>query len=42
MDDFKSTWDKAKQERAEYYLRGGTVKREHIEHAIHKLTTEKR
>jgi hypothetical protein len=44
MDDFKSTWDVALKKKAEYVTqgKGAAVKREHIERAIHELTTRKR
>lgn len=44
MDDFQSTWDKSAKQRAEYFTqgKGSAIKREHIERAIHELTTRKR
>jgi hypothetical protein len=42
MDDFKSTWDSALKAKAEYFTRGGTVKREHIERAIHQLQSRRK
>jgi hypothetical protein len=42
-DDFKETWSKAAQERAEYYTgKRGTVTREDIGRAIHQLESRKR
>jgi hypothetical protein len=41
MDDFNSTWQKALKQKADYVTKGGTVKREHIERAIHELQRRK-
>jgi hypothetical protein len=37
MDDFNQSFDQALKRKAEYVTKGGTVKREHIERAIHEL-----
>lgn len=36
-DDFKNTWAQARQQRDEYYTRGGTVRRQDIVASIEKL-----
>lgn len=36
-DDFKDTWARARQQRDEYYTRGGTVRRQDIVASIEKL-----
>jgi hypothetical protein len=42
MDDFNSTWGQALKQKADYVTRGGTVKREHIERAIHELQNRRK
>jgi hypothetical protein len=43
MDDFGGAWQQSAKQRAEYFQEGKhtAVKREHIERAIHNLTTRK-
>lgn len=43
MDDFGGAWQQSAKQRSEYFQEGKhtAVKREHIERAIHNLTTRK-
>jgi hypothetical protein len=36
-DDFKQTWANAAKERERYYQQGGTIRRQDVLQAIHKL-----
>jgi hypothetical protein len=36
-DDFKQTWANAAKEREQYYQQGGTIRRQDVLQAIHKL-----
>lgn len=38
VDDFAPTWNKAKESRESYYQNGGSVNREDVRRAIHKLS----
>ena len=40
-DDFKDTWAKARQQRDEYYTRGGTVRRQDIVATIERLQSRR-
>lgn len=42
MDDFTGVWDKAAQERATFFTKGGTIKRQDIERAIFELNEKGR
>lgn len=41
-DDFKETWAKDAQKRAEYFQKGGSVTKEDVSRAIHDLESRKR
>jgi len=36
-DDFKGEWEAARKKREDYYQRGGTIRKQDIVEAIHKL-----
>ena len=40
-DDFKDTWARARQQRDEYYTRGGTVRRQDIVATIERLQSRR-
>lgn len=40
-DDFKDTWAKARQQRDEYYTRGGSVRRQDIVATIERLQSRR-
>jgi len=42
MDDFNGVFKQALEKKAEYVTKGGTVKREHIERAIHELQSRRK
>jgi hypothetical protein len=42
MDDYKETWAKAQAKREEYQAKGGSVSREDVARAIHKLESDSR
>jgi hypothetical protein len=41
VDDFSSTWARAKEARERYYQRGGSIDRASIERAIHRVMNRK-
>lgn len=41
-DDFGGEWDRAKKARENYYQQGGTIRRQDIESAIHRLSNKRK
>lgn len=41
VDDFSSSWARARESRERYYQRGGSIDRASIERAIHQVITRK-